>query len=232
MAVRTQGWDALLSKGEWQKCIKSTKRGLPCVACGRRQWPWLRHFHGLGRCPPPSAPVNFGVRPRVMHPLSISWARQALGLLGWLLLAFAAAAVGGFASAGAEAFYGELVSPSWAPPGWLFGPVWSVLYVLMGIAAWLVWRVRGFAGGKSALLVFVFQLAANALWPWVFFVWHRGCLAFAEILLLWLLIAATIGLFWRISRLSAALLLPYLAWVSFASALTWSLWRLNPGLLG
>lgn len=167
-----------------------------------------------------------------MHQLPLSQTRQALGLLGWLLLAFAAAAIGGFASASAGAFYGELVRPSWAPPGWLFGPVWSVLYVLMGISAWLVWRARGFAGAKSALLVFIVQLAANALWTWLFFVWRQGGLAFAEILLLWFLIAATIGLFWRVSRLAAVLLLPYLAWVSFASTLTLSIWRQNPGILG
>ncbi len=162
----------------------------------------------------------------------LSQTRQALGLLGWLLLAFSAAAVGGFASASAGEFYGALVRPSWAPPGWLFGPVWSVLYLLMGISAWLVWRVRGFAGAKTELLVFVIQLAVNALWTWLFFVWHRGGLAFAEILLLWVLIAASIGLFWRVSRLSAALLFPYLVWVTFASALTLAMWRLNPGLLG
>ena len=167
-----------------------------------------------------------------MRRLPIATSRQALGLLGWLLAAFAAAAVGGLASASAGEFYRELLRPSWAPPGWLFGPVWSVLYLLMGIAAWLVWRARGFAGAKSALTVFIVQLLANALWTWVFFVWRLGGLAFAEILLLWVLIAATIGLFWRASRLAAALLLPYLAWVSFACALTLSTWRLNPGLLG
>jgi len=155
-----------------------------------------------------------------------------MGLLGWLLLAFAAAAVGGLASASAGEFYRELVRPSWAPPGWLFGPVWSVLYVLMGVSAWLVWRARGFAGAKSALVVFIVQLGVNALWTWIFFVWRQGGLAFAEILLLWALIVATIGLFWRVSRLAAMLLLPYLAWVSFASALTLSAWRLNPALLG
>lgn len=87
--------------------------------------------------------------PRLL-PLSIPL--QAIGLVGWLLVVFAAAAIGGFASASAGEFYRELVRPSWAPPGWLFGPVWSVLYLLMGIAAWLVWRVRGFAGARSALL--------------------------------------------------------------------------------
>lgn len=158
--------------------------------------------------------------------------RSALGLLGWLLVAFAAAAVGGFASASAGDFYRELVRPSWAPPGWLFGPVWSVLYALMGISAWLVWRARGFAGARGALTLFVLQLAVNALWTWLFFVWNLGAVAFGEILLLWLLIVANMVLFSRVSKFAALLLLPYLAWVSFACALTFATWRLNPGLLG
>ncbi|HRB29192.1 MAG TPA: tryptophan-rich sensory protein [Nitrosomonas sp.] len=167
--------------------------------------------------------------PRLL-PLSIPL--QAIGLVGWLLVVFAAAAIGGFASASAGEFYRELVRPSWAPPGWLFGPVWSVLYLLMGVAAWLVWRARGFASARSALLAFVLQLAANAFWSWLFFVWRQGGLAFAEILVLWVLILVTIGLFWRVSRVAASLLLPYLAWVSFASVLTLATWRLNPVLLG
>lgn len=164
--------------------------------------------------------------------LSLSTSQQAFGLFGWLLVVFAAAAVGGFASASAGEFYRDLVRPSWAPPGWLFGPVWSVLYLLMGIAAWLVWRARGFAGAGGALLTFVVQLAANALWTWLFFVWRQGGLASAEILLLWALILVTIGLFWRVSAVAGLLLLPYLAWVSFASALTLATWRLNPQVLG
>ena len=157
---------------------------------------------------------------------------QAVGLLFWLLVVFAAAAVGAFASASASEFYRDLVRPSWAPPGWLFGPVWTVLYALMGVAAWLVWRARGFGGARNALLAFVVQLAVNALWTWLFFVWRQGGLAFAEILLLLALILTTIVLFWRVSRLAAVLLVPYLLWVSFASALTLSMWRLNPGQLG
>lgn len=164
--------------------------------------------------------------------MPLSTTKQAFGLLGWLVVAFAAAAIGGFASASAGEFYRDLVRPSWAPPGWLFGPVWSVLYLLMGVAAWLVWRARGFAGASSALLAFLVQLAANALWTWLFFVWRQGGLAFAEILVLWVLILVTIRLFWRVSALAGALLLPYLAWVSFASALTLATWRLNPQLLG
>jgi translocator protein len=163
------------------------------------------------------------------HPAS---RRQALGLAGWLLASFVTGGIGAIASASAATFYGELSQPSWAPPAWLFGPVWSVLYVLMGIAAWLVWREHGFRGAPTALKLFVAQLCANALWTWIFFVWHQGALSLVEIVALWLLIASTIQAFWRLHRLAALLLVPYLAWVSFATALTASLWRLNPGVLG
>jgi tryptophan-rich sensory protein len=163
--------------------------------------------------------------------LAASISRQALGLLGWLLLTFAAAAVGAVASADAGAFYSQLSRPSWAPPGWLFAPVWTVLYLFIGVAAWIVWRKHGFKGGRTALALFVIQLAANALWTWLFFVWHQGALAFAEILLLWCLIVATVVSFWPLSALAAALLLPYLVWVTFASALTFSTWTLNATLL-
>jgi tryptophan-rich sensory protein len=101
----------------------------------------------------------------------------------------------------------------------------------VGIAAWLVWRVHGFKGGRTALALFIVQLGANALWTWVFFVWHQGALAFAEVILLWCLIVATAASFRRLNALAAVLLLPYLAWVTFASALTFSTWRLNPELL-
>ena len=161
----------------------------------------------------------------------VSVLRQIVGLLGWLLLSFAAAAVGAVASAEAGAFYEQLVRPGWAPPGWLFAPVWTVLYVLMGVAAWLVWRAHDFKEGRTALALFIVQLGANALWTWVFFVWHQGALAFAEVILLWCLIAATVASFRRLNALAAVLLLPYLAWVTLAAALTFSTWRLNPNLL-
>jgi tryptophan-rich sensory protein len=158
--------------------------------------------------------------------------RGYAGLAGWILFSFAAAAIGGLASAGAGSFYAELSRPAWAPPAWLFGPVWTVLYLLIGIAAWLVWRERGFAGARTALALFVVQLGANALWTWLFFAWRQGSLAFAEIVLLWILIAATVISFWRIRMLAGALLLPYLIWVSFAAAFTWSVWQRNPEILG
>lgn len=162
---------------------------------------------------------------------ALSKLHQTLGLIGWALLVFSAAAVGAFASADAAGFYAELARPSWSPPAWLFGPVWSVLYALMAVSAWLVWRDRRFAGARTALVLFVVQLAANALWSWLFFTLHRGDLAFAEVLILWCLIVATIVSFQRINMLAAILLYPYLAWSSFASALTFIIWRLNPDVL-
>lgn len=158
--------------------------------------------------------------------------KQTVGLAGWLILTFAAAALGAVASAQAGTFYLNLVRPEWAPPGWLFAPVWTLLYLMMAIAAWLVWRDHGFGRGGAALTLFVLQLAANALWTWLFFVWQQGALAFAEVLLLWALIAATLIAFRRLHLVAAILLLPYLAWVSFASVLTYATWQLNPGILG
>lgn len=157
---------------------------------------------------------------------------QAAGLLLALAVTFSVAALGAMASVNARAFYSQLLRPDWAPPGSLFGPVWSALYALMAIAAWLVWREVGWRQARTALVLFAVQLAANALWSWLFFAWRVGLLAFAEVLILWLLIAATLVAFWRIRRLAAVLLVPYLAWVGFAAALTFSVWRLNPTLLG
>ena len=163
---------------------------------------------------------------------SLSMQKQILGLVGWLVLSFAASAVGAVASIQAESFYAQLAQPVWAPPPWVFGPVWTVLYALMGIAAWLVWRSGGFRANRQALTLFLLQLAFNAVWSWLFFAWHLGVLSLADILVLWILIVATLVSFWRVRPLAGALLIPYLLWVSFASALNYSLWQLNPQVLG
>ena len=162
----------------------------------------------------------------------MSGIKQVIGLVGWLLLSFAAAAIGALASVQAADFYRQLAQPSWAPPASVFGPVWSVLYVLMGVAAWLAWRDGGWHRQRGVLVLFVLQLAVNALWSWLFFGWHRGALAFADIVLLWLLIVATVIGFLRVRPLAGALLLPYLGWVSFATALNFAVWQLNPQILG
>ena len=158
--------------------------------------------------------------------------RQILGLIGWLVVSFAASAVGAVASIQAQPFYSQLTQPLWAPPPWLFGPVWTVLYALMAMAAWLVWKSGGFHTHRIALSFFLVQLAPNALWSWLFFAWHLGALACVDVVFLWLLIGATLVLFWRVRPLAGALLIPYLLWVSFASVLNYALWQLNPQILG
>lgn len=158
--------------------------------------------------------------------------KQIIGLVAWLAVSFIAAAIGGGASIQAGPFYAELVRPEWGPPGSIFGPVWTVLYALMGVAAWLVWSAEDIRTTRFALTLFLVQLTVNALWSWLFFAWHRGALAFADILLLLALIVATTVAFWRIRRLAAALLFPYLLWVGFAAALNYAIWQLNPQALG
>lgn len=158
--------------------------------------------------------------------------QQIIGLIAWLAVSFIAAAIGSAASIQAGSFYTQLVRPDWAPPPDIFGPVWTILYALMGLAAWLVWRVGGFRAARTALTLFLVQLAINTLWSWLFFGWHRGALAFADIMLLLVLIVATLISFWRIRPLAGVLLIPYLLWVSFASALNYSVWQLNPQILG
>lgn len=158
--------------------------------------------------------------------------KQIIGLGAWLAVCFVAAAIGATASIHAATFYSQLARPSWAPPPEWFGPVWTTLYALMGIAAWLIWRIGGFRAARHALGLFLIQLAVNALWSWLFFAWHLGAAAFVDIILLWVLVVATIVAFWRIKPLAGALLVPYLLWISFASALNYFVWQLNPQVLG
>ena len=124
-------------------------------------------------------------------------------------------------------WYASLSKPSWNPPNAIFGPVWTLLYALMAVSAWLVWRRAGFGGAGAALGLFVFQLVLNALWSYLFFGLHRPDIAFFEIVVLWVAILAVVLLFWRVDRTAGALMLPYLTWVGFASFLNFTLWRMN-----
>lgn len=151
--------------------------------------------------------------------------RSILGLVGWLVVVFAAAGVGSRFLPGA--WYASLVKPSWTPPNAVFAPVWTVLYAAMGVAAWLVWRRAGFGGAGSALALFAVQLVLNALWSYLFFGLHRVGFALLDIVVLWIAILAVTVLFWRVDRRAGLLLVPYLAWVGYASALNLALWRLN-----
>lgn len=156
---------------------------------------------------------------------------KLLGLLASLLLITAVAALGAWASISAAEFYGTLFQPAWAPPAWVFGPAWTSLFLLMAIAAWLVWMAGAAETHPAALLFYLVQLVFNVLWSWLFFAWHQGGWAFANILLLWSLILYTLISFYSVNRLAGLLLLPYLGWVSFAAFLNYSIWQLNPGLL-
>lgn len=126
------------------------------------------------------------------------------------------------------AWYATLVKPALNPPAWIFGPVWTTLYLVMGIAAFLVWR-KGWdkTGVKTALSLFAVQLILNALWSIIFFGLHSPAWALVDIIAMWIVIVATIAAFSKISRSAAWLLAPYILWVSFALYLNYSIWRLN-----
>jgi translocator protein len=145
-------------------------------------------------------------------------------LLLWLVVAFVPAAVGAFFPA--PDYYAELRKPAWAPPTWLFGPVWTALYATIGVAAWLVAR-RGGAGTGRALGLWGVQLVLNAAWTPIFFGLRAPGIALAEISVMWLAIAATVVAFWMRRTAAGALMLPYLAWVAFAALLNFEIWRLN-----
>ena len=151
-----------------------------------------------------------------------------LGLVVFLVLCFAAAGIGGAVTTPKIAtWYAALTKPSWTPPNWIFGPVWSALYFCMAIAAWLVWRQGGVSNATLPLTLFGFQLVLNVYWSCIFFGQENPCLACVEVLLLWLAIAATMIEFWQRSRIAGILFVPYLVWVSFASVLNFTIWRLN-----
>jgi benzodiazapine receptor len=148
-----------------------------------------------------------------------------LALVLWILAALAAGWVGSRFMPGE--WYASLAKPTWTPPDAVFAPVWTALYVLMGIAAWMTWREAGFSGAAAPLVLFIVQLGLNALWSYLFFGAHRPMLAFFEIVVLWIVILLTLVGFWKVKPLAGALLVPYLCWVAFASALNLRLWRLN-----
>ena len=151
-----------------------------------------------------------------------------LGLITAVILCFAMAGVGEWVTApNIPGWYAGLAKPSWTPPDWVFGPVWSVLYLGMAVAVWLVWRQNGFAGATVPIALFGVQLALNGAWSWLFFGLHSPGAAMVDLILLWAAIAATTVTFWRRSIPAAILLVPYLIWVSFAGALNFGIWRLN-----
>jgi benzodiazapine receptor len=180
--------------------------------------------------------ARFDLHPRPLRvevhrstvPLACGMTRFLLPVLGTLI----AAVLGGLGSVRSGELYAALDKPAWAPPAGAFGPVWSALYVMIALAGVLLvqWRDQD-ARVSSALRLYIAQLALNALWPWLFFAWRLGGVALAEILLLWVVLVLTMLAFARIRPLAAALLVPYLLWVSYAAALTWAVWRANHGVV-
>lgn len=155
-------------------------------------------------------------------------AQRWLVLLVFIGLAFAAAGIGGAATRGSVGtWYSTLAKPAWNPPAWVFGPVWSTLYLLMSVAAWRVWRHVENPGRRPALAWYFGQLGLNALWSWLFFGLRSPGLAFAEVLVLWAALVVVLVKFARIDRPAALLWTPYLAWTSFAATLNGAVWWLN-----
>lgn len=153
---------------------------------------------------------------------------QSIALALCLGVCFAAAAVGAlFTSPNVPGWYADLDKPSWTPPSWVFGPVWSLLYLLMGISAWQVWRKAGFRLAAVPLVLFIIQLVLNMVWSGLFFGLRSPGFALIEIVCLWCAILATTIAFWRRSVAAGWLMLAYLAWVSFAAALNLGMWNLN-----
>ena len=160
-----------------------------------------------------------------MNKDAISPTKSGIALAAWILLTFLAPALG--AMTPPDDWYQTLNKPAWNPPGWLFGPVWTLLYLAMAVAAWLVWKRGGWSTNRFPLGLYLNQLILNALWTPVFFGMHRIGVALAVILALWVVIVVTMLAFWRVRAASGWLLVPYLCWVSFASFLNFTLWKLN-----
>lgn len=151
--------------------------------------------------------------------------KKITGLIGWITISSMAGIFGAQFEPGQ--WYQLLQKPVWTPPDWIFPVVWPVLYILMGIAAWLVWKMESTSLTQSPFIAFYVQLILNALWSWLFFGMHTIGLALFEIALLWVAVCSTVILFWKKNQAAGLLLIPYVLWISFAFALTASIWQLN-----
>jgi tryptophan-rich sensory protein len=157
--------------------------------------------------------------------MAAGWFQSIVAFVLWVVICYAPAVAG--VKFLPDDWYRRLNKPPWNPPSWVFGPVWTLLYGSMAVAVWLVWREGGWAAQWAPLSLFLLQLLFNGLWSWLFFGRRNPGAAFADIVLIWVTLAATILAFRHVSVIAAAILLPYLAWVSFASALNFSIWQRN-----
>ncbi|HYD93211.1 MAG TPA: TspO/MBR family protein [Candidatus Paceibacterota bacterium] len=154
--------------------------------------------------------------------------KDFLALVIFVLISQGAGLLGSFFTASAiDSWYASLVLPAVAPPNWVFGPVWTLLYLFMGIALWLVWRKRAEKKTYLAYSLFGIQLILNTLWSYIFFGLQNPAAAFIEIIILWIAILGTVVVFTKASRTAGILLAPYLLWVTFAAYLNLQIWQLN-----
>lgn len=155
--------------------------------------------------------------------------KKFIVLIAFLFLCFFTAWTGAQVSPGIASteWYELLNKPDWNPPGWLFGPVWTLLYTVMAFAAWRVWLKLGFSNGKFELGVFLVQLILNGFWSQLFFGMQYPGLAFAEIILLLAAIVYTTLLFFRVDKIAGWLMVPYILWVAFATVLNGAIWLMN-----
>jgi len=154
--------------------------------------------------------------------------KSILPLLISILIVFSFGFIGSlFTTSSITNWYAFINKPLFSPPNWIFGPVWTLLYILMGVSAFLIWQKRDNLKTKPALIFYGIQLILNALWSIIFFGMHNPGLALLEIVILWLFILITLIKFYKINKTAGLLFIPYLAWVSFASILNYAIWMLN-----
>lgn len=151
--------------------------------------------------------------------------KKISGLIGWIIICSLPGIFGAQFEPGT--WYELLQKPSWTPPNWVFPVVWPILYIMMGISAWLIWKIKEVSISSTEFTWFFVQLILNGLWSWIFFGMNLISTGLAEILLLWISLVFTILLFWNRSRIAGLLLVPYLLWISYASALNFAIWQLN-----
>jgi translocator protein len=151
-----------------------------------------------------------------------------IALLICLAVCLSVAGIGGLVTSySVGSWYASLLQPAWTPPAWVFSPVWTILYVMMAVAAWLVWLNRDLSLARTGIVLFAIQLALNLAWSILFFGLRNPLAGLVDIALLWLAILATLIVFARVSSPAGWLMMPYLAWVTYASALNFALWRMN-----
>ncbi len=232
MKVPGRAWlEFEVTESEGKSTIRQTASFHPVGLLGRAYWYVVYPLHQYV-----FAGMLRGIAHDVGKPvMSAGQSVREAYVSQWLVLALFVMICLGTAGLGAAwtnlsvgDWYVTLNKPSWNPPKWVFGPVWTTLYIMMAIAAWLIWRKKGLADAWLPLLLFGVQLCLNTAWSALFFGERNPGIAFADIVLLWFAILATIIAFRRESNLAALLLFPYFAWVSFATALNCSIWRLNP----